>query len=72
MDRIRVRLAAMSDSAPPARWAAELQQLFSASLGEGIAVETELVDRILAEPSGKFRPYYSLVSDAAHDRGPRS
>jgi len=71
IDRIRVRLAAMGDCAPPVRWAAELQQLFSASLGEGISVETELVDRIPTEPSGKFRPYYSLVSDAAHDRGSR-
>jgi len=67
--RIRLRLAVMSDGEPPEGWATELRRVFSASLGEGVAVETELVDRIPAEPSGKFRPYYSLVSGAAWNRG---
>jgi phenylacetate-CoA ligase len=71
IDRIRVRLAAMNDGGPPASWAAELQQLFSVSLGEDISVEMELVDRIPAEPNGKFRPYYSLVSETARNRGSR-
>jgi phenylacetate-CoA ligase len=68
-DRIRLRIATLSDRDPPAGWTTAVQRLFGAALGEDVSVETEVVDRIPAEPSGKFRPYYSLVSGTARNRG---
>ena len=64
-DRIRLKLVAMEGSVPPANWGGEMRRVFSESLGEGIRIEMEWVDRIPKEPNGKFRPYYSLVSAGA-------
>jgi phenylacetate-coenzyme A ligase PaaK-like adenylate-forming protein len=77
-DRIRLKLVLMEGSRPPADWSCEMRRIFSERLGEGIRVEMEWVDRIPKEPNGKFRPYYSLVSDQGggrdeilpHDRRP--
>jgi phenylacetate-CoA ligase len=68
-DRIRLKLVLMEGSRPPADWSCEMRRIFSERLGEGVRVEMEWVDRIPKEPNGKFRPYYSLVSDQGGGRG---
>jgi len=45
-DRIRLRVATLSDRDPPAGWATAVQRLFGAALGEDVSVETEVIDRI--------------------------
>jgi phenylacetate-CoA ligase len=72
IDRIRLRLVVMAGSVPPGDWSDELRRVFGASLGEGIHLEMEIVDRIAAEPSGKFRPYYSLVRERHSESKPRA
>ncbi len=71
-DRIRLRLVVMTGSVFPEDWSDELQRALAVSLGEGIRVEMEIVDRIAAEPSGKFRPYYSLVPERRSESKPRA
>ncbi len=60
---IRVRMVALGNTIPSVETVAEAERMLEKNLGEGIRVRAELVDEIPAEPNGKFRPYYSLVSE---------
>ncbi|MCZ7384318.1 MAG: hypothetical protein O8C63_06155 [Candidatus Methanoperedens sp.] len=62
IDRIRVRLVPMPGETPAADALTGVRQILAERLGRDIYVEIEVVDEIPAGPSGKFRPYYSLVS----------
>jgi phenylacetate-CoA ligase len=62
LDRVRVKLVPLAGQAPSVEALAAIHQILAESLGPGVSVETEVVEEIPAEPSGKFRPYYSLVS----------
>jgi phenylacetate-coenzyme A ligase PaaK-like adenylate-forming protein len=61
-DRIRVKLVPMPGQTSAADSLASIRQIYAQRLGEGISVEVEVVEEIPAGSSGKFRPYYSLVS----------
>jgi phenylacetate-CoA ligase len=65
LDRVKVKLAPMHGENPPAEGVAAVQQVLRERLGPGIGLEVELVSQIPAAPSGKQRPYLSLVAKAA-------
>ena len=64
-DRVKVKLAPLHGENPPAEGVAAVQQVLRERLGPGIGLEVELVSHIPAAPSGKQRPYLSLVGKAA-------
>jgi hypothetical protein len=60
--RLRLRIVPLR---PPAAETIErLERLARDKLGGGLHFEIELVDELLADPSGKFRPYVNLLSEA--------
>jgi len=65
LDRVKVKLAPMLGEDPPAGGVAAVQQVLRERLGPGIGLEVELVSHIPAAPSGKQRPYLSLVGKPA-------
>jgi len=60
--RLRLRIAPLR--APTPETIQRLEKLGLDKLGNGIHFEIELVDELPRDPSGKFRPYVSLLPDA--------
>lgn len=60
-DRIRVKLVPLEGPAPTDALSV-IRRVLSERLGEGVAVDVEIVAAIPPAPSGKSRPYLSLVS----------
>ncbi len=60
--RIVVKLVPQAGEAPTAEAASRLAGSLSAAVGRDVSVNIELVDQIPAQPNGKFRPYFSLVT----------
>ena len=67
-NRMKVKLAPLHGEKPAAERLATVRQVLRERLGPGIGLEVELVSQIPAAPSGKQRPYLSLVARAAGGR----
>ena len=59
LDRIVLRIVPGADA--PTQEIAALKRSVSAKVGSGVAVEIELAETIPVDPSGKFRPFRSLL-----------
>ena len=58
-DRVLVKIVPSTN--PGAEAVAAIARRLAAAVEGQLAVEVELVEEIPPEPSGKYRPYYSLV-----------
>jgi phenylacetate-CoA ligase len=61
MDRIVLKLVPLPGQAPPGEALATIRGTLGERLGAGVAVEIQVLEEIPAAPSGKFRPYFSMV-----------
>jgi hypothetical protein len=59
-DRVLVKIVPLTH--PGAEAVAAVARRLATALQGQLAVEVELVEDIPLEPSGKYRPYYSLVN----------
>jgi phenylacetate-CoA ligase len=66
-DHILVKIVPMTEPGPEA--VASLSRNVAAALDAPVEVEVVLLNDIPPEPNGKYRPYYSLVSEQAQGRG---
>ncbi|MGE5568032.1 MAG: phenylacetate--CoA ligase family protein [Rhodospirillales bacterium] len=62
IDHIRVRVVPMPGEHPGEDQKAELVRLLSEGAGPGVKITVELAAELPPAPSGKSRPYYSLVN----------
>ena len=62
VDFVRIKVVPLRSSMPSPEAIAAVGRRVAAELGGNVRVETELVEEIPPVKSGKFRPYYSLVS----------
>jgi len=63
-DFIRVQMVSLREANPAPKALAEVGRALLAALEEPIHVDVKLVSEIPPAKNGKFRPYYSMVSDA--------
>jgi phenylacetate-CoA ligase len=60
---ILVKLVPLPGAYPEVEAVEAIQRVLAGRLGSEVRLEMKIVDRILPEPSGKFRPYYRMQPD---------